>query len=531
MAITPRLELRQAQTLVMTPQMQQAIKLLQLNNLELAEYVEAELEQNPLLEKRELEVRPDADGTEPLGEAARDSSVTDLTQITREGQSGDTPLDIDMGQAMNADEPAAGDGGVTDSYLRTKGGRNDFDSSEFDFEQSTSKEESLQDHLRSQLGVDIDDPVDRLIGVQLIDMVNEAGYLTGDVEAVADSIGTTMERIEVTLGLLQRFDPAGVFARTLGECLALQLREQDRLDPAMQAMLGRLDLVARNDVTALCKVCCQGSDDIAEMIAEIRTLNPKPGLAFGTELAQTVVPDVFVRDRPKGGWLVELNSDTLPSVLVNTRYYARISTSANSESDKSYLSEKLSSANWLVKSLDQRANTILKVATEIVAQQEGFFAHGVRLLRPLNLRDIATAIRMHESTVSRVTANKHMATPRGIFPMKYFFTSAIASADGGSAHSAESVRVLIRNLIEREPANQILSDDKIVRMLRGSDIDIARRTVAKYRESMRIPSSVDRRRLKRQIAWRRVAAPSRARRGVSLQSGQKSAEIRQFIVD
>jgi RNA polymerase sigma-54 factor len=500
MAITPRLELRQAQTLVMTPQLQQAIKLLQLNNLELAEYVEGELEQNPLLEKRETERTVENEPGDHVAQSTGDASTTALDQIVREGKVEDTPLDVGMHDAMNADEPSAGDGVGGDLYMHSKGGRSDFDSEEFDFEQSTSKDETLQDHLRSQLGLDVGDMVDRLIGVQLIDLVNEAGYLVGDLEAVADSVGTSVERVEGTLSRLQRFDPPGVFARTLAECLAIQLKERDHLDPAMQAMLSRLDLLARNDVAALCKVCNQSTEDVLDMIAEIKSLNPKPGLAFGTDLAQTVVPDVFVRARPKGGWLIELNADTLPSVLVNTRYYARISSSTNSEADKSYLSEKLSSANWLVKSLDQRANTILKVATEIVAQQEAFLTHGVRYLRPLNLRDIATAISMHESTVSRVTANKHMTTPRGIFPMKYFFTSAIASADGASTHSAESVRARIRQLIDHETPEQILSDDRIVEILRGADIDIARRTVAKYREAMRIPSSVDRRRLKKMIA-------------------------------
>ena len=500
MAIGPRLELRQAQTLVITPQLQQAIKLLQLNNLELAEYVEGELEQNPLLEKRETERTVENEPGDQVAQMTGDSSSTALDQIVREGKADDTPLDVGMHEAMNADEPSAGDGVGGDLYLHSKGGRSDFDSEEFDFEQSTSKDESLQDHLRSQLSLDVGDMVDRLIGVQLIDLVNEAGYLVGDIDAVADSVGTTVERVEGTLSRLQRFDPPGVFARTLAECLAIQIKERDHLDPAMQAMLSRLDLLARNDVPALCKVCSQSTEDVLDMISEIKSLNPKPGLAFGTDLAQTVVPDVFVRARPKGGWLIELNADTLPSVLVNTRYYARISSSANSEADKSYLSEKLSSANWLVKSLDQRANTILKVATEIVAQQEAFLTHGVAYLRPLNLRDIATAISMHESTVSRVTANKHMTTPRGIFPMKYFFTSAIASADGGANHSAESVRARIRQLIDHETPEQILSDDRIVEILRGADIEIARRTVAKYREAMRIPSSVDRRRLKKMIA-------------------------------
>jgi RNA polymerase sigma-54 factor len=303
--------------------------------------------------------------------------------------------------------------------------------------------------------------------------------------------------VEATLKKLQSFDPVGVFARNLAECLTLQLKDRNRFDPAMEALLDNLDLLARNDATALAKACGVDAEDIAEMMAEIKALNPKPGLAFGSEVAPTVVPDVYIRARPNGGWMVELNSDTLPRVLVNTRYYSRINSKSNSETDRAYLSEKLNSANWLIKSLDQRANTILKVATEIVVQQEDFFTQGVRCLRPLNLRDIAKAIEMHESTVSRVTSNKYLSTTRGIYPMKYFFTSAIASTNGSAVHSAESVRARIKTMIDDEPANAILSDDKIVEILRTVEIQIARRTVAKYRDSMRIPSSVDRRRAKK----------------------------------
>jgi len=302
--------------------------------------------------------------------------------------------------------------------------------------------------------------------------------------------------VETVLARLQKFDPAGVFARSLSECLALQLREKNRLDPAMQALLDNLDLLARRDMPGLMRVCGVDAEDIAEMAAEIRALDPKPGLAFESEVTQTLVPDVFVRPNTDGGWLVELNSETLPKVLVNARYHAKVAKGAKTKADKIYLSECLNSANWLVKSLDQRANTILKVASEIVRQQDGFFAHGVQHLRPLNLRTIAEAIDMHESTVSRVTSNKYIATARGIYEMKFFFSSAIASSDGGEAHSAEAVRSRIRDLIEAEKPDEILSDDRLVEILKGSGIDIARRTVAKYREGLKIPSSVQRRRLK-----------------------------------
>jgi RNA polymerase sigma-54 factor len=225
-------------------------------------------------------------------------------------------------------------------------------------------------------------------------------------------------------------------------------------------------------------------------------LNPKPGLMFGSTMVQPIVPDVFVRPAPDGTWQVELNSDTLPKVLINQRYYAQVSGTTRNEKEKAYLADCLQTATWLVRALDQRAKTILKVSSEIVRQQDGFFAKGVQYLRPLNLKAVADAISMHESTVSRVTANKYMATSRGIFELKYFFTSAIAAADGGEAHSAEAVRHRIRQLIDGESTGNVLSDDTIVEKLHDAGIDIARRTVAKYREAMRIPSSVQRRREK-----------------------------------
>jgi RNA polymerase sigma-54 factor len=298
------------------------------------------------------------------------------------------------------------------------------------------------------------------------------------------------------LALLQSFDPPGVCARDLKECLAIQLRELDRFDPAMQALVEHLDLLAKRDLPALKRICAVDDEDLVDMIGEIRQLNPKPGFAFGSALVQPVVPDVFVRQGADGGYIIELNTDTLPRVLVNQIYYAEVSKTAKNDKDKSYLADCMQTATWLMRALDQRAKTILKVATEIVRQQDAFFAHGVQHLKPLNLKTVADAISMHESTVSRVTANKYMATSRGIFELKYFFTSAIAAADGGDAHSAEAVRHRIKQLIDAEAADDVLSDDTIVEKLRTAGIDIARRTVAKYREAMRIPSSVQRRREK-----------------------------------
>jgi RNA polymerase sigma-54 factor len=338
--------------------------------------------------------------------------------------------------------------------------------------------------------------VGRMIGQYLIDMVDESGYLAGDLDAIADKLGARRSDVELVLAVLQTFDPAGVCARNLTECLAIQLKERDRYDPAMQMLVEHLDLLAKRDLAGLRRLCGVNEEDLVDMIAEIRSLNPKPGLAFGSTTVQPIVPDVFVRAAPDGTWQVELNSDTLPKVLINQRYYAQVSKTSRSDNEKAYIADCLQTATWLVRALDQRAKTILKVSSEIVRQQDGFFTKGVQYLRPLNLKTVADAIGMHESTVSRVTANKYMATSRGIFELKYFFTSAIASADGGEAHSAEAVRHRIRQLIEDEKIEDVLSDDTIVEKLRAAGIDIARRTVAKYREAMRIPSSVQRRREK-----------------------------------
>ena len=494
MAMTPRLELRQGQTLVMTPQLQQAIKLLQLSNLELSTYVEQELEKNPLLERDERAERADGSVPEPAP-ATQDFVATDKLLKS------DTPVEAHASSETDADNVYGGERetghaeqGPAIDWSRARGGR--FDEDGPDLDATLSRSVTLPDHLTQQMQVAIKDPGDRLIAAFLIDMVDEAGYLAGDLATVCEKLAAAEPRVEAVLRILQTFEPSGVMARNLSECLAIQLREKNRLDPAMQALLDNLQLLAKRDMVGLLKVCAVDAEDLADMIAEIRALTPKPGLAFGGEPVQPVVPDVYVRETTDGGWHVELNTDTLPRVLVNGRYYSKVTGQAKSREAKAYLTECFNSANWLVKSLDQRAKTILKVASEIVRQQDGFFARGVSHLRPLNLRVVAEAISMHESTVSRVTSNKYMATPRGLFELKYFFTSAIAATDGGDAHSAEAVRHRIRDLIEKETLVDVLSDDKIVELLKQAGIDIARRTVAKYREAMRIPSSVERRRQK-----------------------------------
>ena len=515
MALSTRLEFRQSQALVMTPQLMQAIKLLQLSNLDLLAYVEDELEKNPLLERAVDEDVPVtsadldgsggsgavADGSDAASEWMGDSLATSRNTI--EGELGtrlDNVFPDDGGSAVataRADDATA----VHSEWASVgSGGRDDND---YNLEAFVSAERTLADHLAEQLSLAITDPVQRMIGQNLIDLVDEAGYLSEDLKSVADKLGTDVAAVETVLSIIQAFEPAGVGARNLAECLALQLKDRNRYDPAMAALLSRLDLLAKRDYVALKRICGVSDEDLADMVAEIRRLNPKPGLAYGSTSVQPIVPDVFVRAAPDGSFAVELNSETLPRILLNQTYHARVSKSAAAPTDKSFLAEKLQSATWLIRALDQRARTILKVSAEIVKQQDAFFVHGVQHLRPLNLKTVADAISMHESTVSRVTANKYMATSRGIFELKYFFTSAIAAANGGEAHSAEAVRHRIRNLIDAEMPNAILSDDTIVEKLREAGIDIARRTVAKYREGMRIASSVQRRREKQSAALTR----------------------------
>jgi RNA polymerase sigma-54 factor len=517
MALTQRLEFRQSQSLVMTPQLMQAIKLLQLSNLDLVAFVEEELERNPLLE------RTDHDGAADPGESPSGGTETGQAEFSG-ADDGDYAAGEGLDSRSDGFESASEDWMNRDlgtraeieqtldtgtAYTEWGGGASNDD--EYNLEAFAAAEMTLSGHLAEQLAVAFPDPSRRMIGQYLIDLVDDAGYLPLDLGDAHEKLGTSRETIEGVVAVLQSFDPPGICARSLSECLAIQLRERDRYDPAMQALVENLDLLAKRDIAALRKICGVDDEDIADMIGEIRHLDPKPGLKFGSAKAQAVVPDVYVRPGPDGGWHVELNSDTLPKVLVNQVYYSELSKSIRKDGDRSYFTDCLQNATWLVRALDQRARTILKVATEIVRQQDGFFTQGVAHLRPLNLKAVADAIQMHESTVSRVTANKYMATNRGTFELKYFFTASIASADGGDAHSAEAVRHRIKQLIDAENPSAILSDDTIVERLHTDGIDIARRTVAKYREAMRIPSSVQRRRDKQGMLGAALPTGDRSR--------------------
>jgi len=492
MAINQRLDLRQSQTLVMTPQLQQAIKLLQMSNQELGEFVATEVEKNPLLEQAD-----DPGEGVPAEHIPTDAEHLAIPPPTRaEGASSSAES---KPAAESEKESIADDyGSSEDSFASASSHGGSFDhDDEYSAAQNVAERPSLRDHLLGQIHVDLNDPADRFIAAALIELLDEAGYLPADLELARAQLGAMPEHFSAVIAQLQRFEPPGIFARSLKECLALQLREKNRLDPAMEKLLDRLDLVAKHDRANLMKLCGVDAEDLAGMIAEIRELNPKPALAFTADHAPPIVPDVVLRPQPGGGWQVELNNDNLPRVLANEKYYARVQGSARSKTDRDYLSERWQQANWLVKALHQRATTILKVASEIVRQQDKFFVHGVQHLKPLILRDISAAVEMHESTVSRVTQNKYIATPRGLFELKYFFTTALARSGGGEAVSSEAVRARIKTLIEGESSESVLSDDRLAELLQAEGIDIARRTVAKYREAMRIASSAQRRREKR----------------------------------
>ena len=506
MALSAKLQLRQSQSLTMTPQLMQSIRLLQLTHAELERFIEDEIEKNPLLERPDTQADdPGADERAASGEEAGEESATGLDRLFDEAGADAEIISGRLDSSMEnvfPDDPGTADrlGPDLAAQWKSASGAGGSGGEDFDVDMLAARPPSLAEHVGEQIAFALRDPGDRLIAGDLADALDEAGYLRAGTAETAARLGCGEDAVLRVLAACQTFDPPGLFARDLAECLALQLGARDRFDPAMRAMVAHLDLVARRDFAQLRRLCGVGDEDLLDMMAELRRLDPRPGAAFSGGAADAIVPDILVRRAPDGGWAVELNPDALPSVLVNRAYFAHVSRQAASQADKDFLAECMHNANWLTRSLDQRARTILKVAGEIVRRQDAFLLHGIRHLKPLNLKDVAEAIGMHESTVSRVTANKYMTTPRGTFELRRFFSAAIASAEGGDAHSSAAVRDRIRELIETEKPQDVLSDDAIVDMLRKSGVDIARRTVAKYREGMDIPSSVQRRREKRALA-------------------------------
>lgn len=505
MALAPRFDLRQSQSLVMTPQLQQAIKLLALSNIEIEAYIAGEMERNPLLEIARDEGSPggaEGTGTERSeGEAPLAAFDTEAASdaMMRSGAPGsDNPLDVETAGEEGIERGAGSGSGSTDGGGVGSGGdyahASGFGEDGPDFDSFAGGDASLSEHLMDQARLRLSG-VELLIASQLVGQIDESGYLEADLLQLAYALKVPLADVEAVLAVIQSFDPVGVGARSLGECLALQAKEADRYDPAMATLLDNLDLLAKSALPQLRRICGVDEEDLADMIRELRGYDPKPGLRFASNETQAVIPDIFVTPRGKG-WAIEINGTTLPRLLVNRSYYTELSGGVQDKASKAWLSECLASANWLTKALDQRQRTIVKVATEIVRQQEDFFRHGVAHLKPLTLRAVAETIGMHESTVSRVTSNKYLSCPRGLYELKYFFTSGIASSEGGEAVSAETVKSRIKALIGAEDPAKILSDDTLVDLLRAEGFDIARRTVAKYREALGIGSSVQRRRQK-----------------------------------
>ena len=493
MSLAPRLDLRQSQSLVMTPQLQQAIRLLALSNLEVETFIAEEIERNPLLDS----VGGGSDDDGPIVEREAPVEMSEPASadslVMGEG-GGEAALDVDFAAESFHHDSAADQAGMDGSLGMNGGGSGGMSEDGPDLDAFADTSLSLADHLLHQAG-EILSGSDLFIAQHLIDLIDDAGYLTTSLLEVATRLGAPLAAVEAVLQTIQTFDPTGVGARDLAECLALQAKEADRYDPCMARLIDNLDLVARGDLNRLKRMCDVDGEDLADMIRELRNYDPKPGCRFGGEATQAVTPDLFIAQR-KAGWAIEINAATLPKLLVNRSYYVELSSGPQDKASKAWLSDMLASANWLVKALDQRQRTIIKVASEIVKQQEAFFLHGVAHLKPMTLRQVADAIEMHESTVSRVTSNKYLSCARGLFELKYFFTSSIQASDGGDAVSAEAVKAAIRTLIGAEDPKSILSDDTLVDMLNAKGFGIARRTVAKYREALGIGSSVQRRRQK-----------------------------------
>ena len=484
MGMGPRLELRQSQSLVMTPQLQQAIRLLALSNLEIESFVAEEIERNPLLEAGEMRETVTAD-RETDGDSTPEPATADDLMLAGKSET-DSPLDVDYAADTFHHDSAA------DSSMGSGSGQGSVSGEDIDFDSFEGAAETLADHLMAQLGMALDG-ADLAVARVIVDALDDAGYLTESLRDLSDRLGVPLVQVEAILGVVQSCDPTGIGARTLSECLALQAKEADRYDPCMKLLIDNLELLAAGRIAQLQRMCMVDDEDMADMIRELRGYDPKPGCRFGSGRIESVTPDVYVTRGPKG-WQVEINSGSLPRVLVDRRYHAELAAGAKDKTSKAWVAESLASASWLVKALDQRQRTIVTVATEIVKQQEAFFLHGVAQLRPLVLRTVAEAVGLHESTVSRVTSNKYLSCARGMFELKYFFTSGIASADGGENASALAVKAAIKMLISQEAADNILSDDTLVDLLKEQGFDLARRTVAKYREAIGLGSSVQRRR-------------------------------------
>lgn len=508
MVMKASLQLKLGQSLTMTPQLQQAIRLLQLSTLDLQQEIQQALESNPMLETSEDDEQAESQSTddnshdEPASETASEPA-TETTPDWDESENGpDWSSENEIPDTIPDDLPV--DTAWDDIYQSAPAtsARND-DENDHDFETRNSPTETLQDHLEWQLNLTPLSERDQAIAHALMDAVDERGYLTSTPEDIhaglqedADEDPVELDEVEAVLHRLQHFDPPGVFARDLQECLLIQLNqlppETPWLSQARLVITHYINLLGNRDYAQLLRRSRLKEDQLREVLALITGLNPRPGDVIDRAEPDYVIPDVIVR-KHNGRWRVELNPEIAPRIRVNAGY-ASLIRRADSSADNTYLRDQLQEAKWFIKSLQSRNETLLKVATRIVEHQQGFLDHGEEAMKPLILSDIAQAVEMHESTISRVTTQKYMHTPRGIFELKYFFSSHVSTDEGGEC-SSTAIRAMIKKLIAAETPKKPLSDSKIAAMLGDQGIKVARRTVAKYREAMHIPPSNERKRL------------------------------------
>ncbi len=502
----PSLVLKMGQQLTMTPQLQQAIRLLQLSTLDLQQEIQEALDSNPMLEREEE--GDDLDNSDPMAESIEkksESPSTDAPEQSEPDNHYEEPINTvenleegDWGDRIPNELPV--DTAWEDIYQTSASSLPSNDDDEWDFTTRTSSGESLQSHLLWQLNLAPMSDTDRLIAATLIDCINPQGYLDETLEEVLESFDPELEieldEIEVVLRRIQQFEPAGIGARDLRECLLLQLRQLPErtawLSEAIKLVSDHLDILGGRDYSLLMRRMKLKEDELRQVIDLIQTLNPRPGSQIEAGEPEYVVPDVIVR-KHNGRWLVELNQDAMPRLRVNAQYAGFVKR-ADSSADNTFMRNQLQEARWFIKSLLSRNETLMKVSTQIVEHQRGFFEHGDEAMKPLVLHDIAEAVGMHESTISRVTTQKFMHTPRGIYELKYFFSSHVSTSEGGEC-SSTAIRAIIKKLVAAENAKKPLSDSKIAGLLEEQGIQVARRTVAKYRESLGIAPSSERKRL------------------------------------
>ncbi|MBC9252149.1 RNA polymerase factor sigma-54 [Pseudomonas alcaligenes] len=494
----PSLVLKMGQQLTMTPQLQQAIRLLQLSTLDLQQEIQEALESNPMLERQEE--GDDFDNSDPMADAAEQSPQATPEPTYQETNSGsaDSQEDGEWHERIPSELPV--DTAWEDIYQTSASSLPSNDDDEWDFTTRTSAGESLQSHLLWQLNLVPMSDTDKLIGVTIIDCINNQGYLEESIEEIVESFDPELDieadEVEAVLRRIQHFEPAGIGARDLRECLLLQLRQLPANTPWLseaQRLAGEhLDLLGSRDYSQLMRRMKLKEDELRQVIELIQSLNPRPGSQIEASEPEYVVPDVIVRKHNER-WLVELNQEAVPRLRVNPQY-AGFVRRADSSADNTFMRNQLQEARWFIKSLQSRNETLMKVATQIVEHQRGFLDYGDEAMKPLVLHDIAEAVGMHESTISRVTTQKFMHTPRGIYELKYFFSSHVSTSEGGEC-SSTAIRAIIKKLVAAENAKKPLSDSKIAGLLEAQGIQVARRTVAKYRESLGIAPSSERKRL------------------------------------